>query len=153
MSRLFKAAWLALALAVLPATASAAVVQNVQVPLSVTVFSPCTGDIIPVSGFIHLVASSTNDGSGGFHVTVMDNVSQVSGVGSVTGATYHGVGGDWFSLNARPPFPFEATQTDVFGLISAGAAPNLVVTDTFHVTVNADGTITANVARFNVACR
>jgi hypothetical protein len=153
MSRLLKAALLALALAVVPATASAAVVQNVQLPLSITVFSPCTGDVIPVTGSIHLVASSTSDGSGGFHVTVMDNVSQVTGIGSVTGATYHGVGGDWFALNARPPFPFEATQTDVFGLISAGATPNLVVTDTLHITINANGTMTANVARFTVACR
>lgn len=153
MSRLLKAALLGLALSLVPATASAAVVQNVQVPLNITVFSPCTGDVIPVTGFIHLVASSTSDGSGGFHLTVMDNVSQVTGVGSVTGATYHGVGGDWFSLNAEPPFPFEATQTDVFGLISAGATPNLVVTDTLHITVNANGTVTANVVRFSAACR
>jgi hypothetical protein len=153
MCRLLKAALFGLALALVPATASAAVVQNVQLPLNITVFSPCTGDVIAVTGSIHFVASSTADGSGGFHVTFMDNVSQVTGVGSVTGATYRGVGGDWFALNAKPPFPFEATQTDVFGLISSGATPNLVVTDTIHITVNAGGTMTANVARFSVACR
>ncbi len=127
--------------------------QNVTIPLNLTVFSPCTGDLISVSGSIHLLATATADGAGGFHVSFMDNVSQVTGVGSVTGATYHGVGGDWFTANVRPPFPAEFTVTDVFGLISADSTPNLIVTDTFHITVNADGTLTANVARFSAACR
>ncbi len=153
MRRLLQAALLALALALIPAAASAAVVTNVRVPLNITVVSPCNGDVIAVTGNIHLLASSTSDGSGGFHMTFMDNVSQVTGVGSVSGATYHGVGGDWFSGNVRPPFPVEFTATDVFGLISAGSAPNFMVTDTFHITVNADGTLTANVARLSITCR
>lgn len=157
MRRLLQAGLLAVVLAVLlafmPATASAAVVANVRVPLNTAVVSPCNGDVIAVTGEIHLLASSTSDGAGGFHVKFMDNVSQVTGVGSVSGATYHGVGGDWFIANVSPPFPAEFTQTDVFGLISAGPAPNFVVTDTLHITVNADGTLTANVARFSIACR
>jgi hypothetical protein len=153
MRRLLQAGLLALVLALVPATASAAVVTNVRIPLDITVASPCNGDVIAVTGVIHLLASSTSDGAGGFHLTFMDNVSQVTGAGSVSGATYHGVGGDWFSGSARPPFPVEFTATDVFGLISTGSAPNFVVTDTFHITVNADGTLTANVARLSIACR
>jgi hypothetical protein len=150
---LLQAALLALALAVVPATASAAVVQNVRMQLNITVASPCNSDVIAVTGTIHLLASSTSDGSGGFHVSFMDNVSGITGVGSLSGATYHGVGGDWFSGNVRPPFPVEFTQTDVFGLISAGSAPNFIMTDTLHITVNADGTLTASVARLSIACR
>jgi hypothetical protein len=142
-----------LALVLVPTTASAAVVLNVTIPLNQEVFSPCTGDVIQATGFIHLVGTETVDGNGGFHMAFMVNVSQVTGVGSLTGATYHGVGGDWFTVNAQPPFPFEATQTDVFALVSSGSTPNLVVTDTFHITVNANGTVTANVARFSAACR
>jgi len=153
MRRFIQAALLASALAFMPGAASAAVVTNVQAPLNITVVSPCNGDVIAVTGSIHLLASSTSDGSGGFHITFMDNVSQVTGVGSVSGATYHGVGGDWFSANARPPFPVELTATDVFGLISTGSAPNFVVTDTLHITLNADGTLTANVARLSITCR
>jgi hypothetical protein len=153
MRRLLQAALLALALVLVPTSASAAVVQNVQIPLSQTVFNPCTGDVIAVTGSIHLLVTETADGSGGFHIAFMDNVSQVTGVGSATGATYHGVGGDWFTANVRPPFPAEKTATDVFGLISAGPSPNLVVTDTLHVTVNADGSVTAIVARFSISCQ
>jgi hypothetical protein len=152
MRRLLPALFLAAALCLVPATSSAAVVRNVQVPLSLTVFNPCNGDSIAVTGTIHLLASMTNDGGGGFHIAFMDNVSQVTGSGSVSGTTYHGVGGDWFTANVKPPFPVELTMTDVFGLISAGPSPNLVITDTFHITVNADGTLTANVARFSLSC-
>jgi hypothetical protein len=152
MRRLLPALFLAAALWLVPAASSAAVVQNVQVPLNVTVFNPCNGDLIAVTGSIHLLASTTSDGGGGFHIAFMDNVSQVTGTGSVSGATYHGVGGDWFTANVKPPFPVELTMTDVFGLISAGSSPNLVITDTFHITVNADGTLTANVARFSLSC-
>lgn len=153
MRRLLLALSLAAALSLVPGSASAAVIQNITVPLNQTVFSPCTGDVFQATGSIHLVETMTFDGSGGFHAAFMDNVSQVTGVGSVTGATYHGVGGGWFTVNGRLPFPIEATETDVFGLISAGSTPNLVVTATFHITINANGTITANVARFSAACR
>jgi len=152
MRRLLPALFLAAALWLVPVTSSAAVVQNVQVPLNVTVFNPCTGDLIAVSGSIHFLATMTQDQGGGFHISFMDNVSQVTGTGSVTGVTYHGVGGDWFTVNVRPPFPVEFTATDVFGLISQGPSPNLVVTDTFHITVNADGTMTANVSRLSISC-
>src|SRR6266568_1304743 len=101
MRRLLSVLFVVATLCLVPTTASAAAVQNVTIPLNLTVFSPCTGDLISVSGSIHLLATATADGAGGFHVSFMDNVSQVTGVGSVTGATYHGVGGDWFTANVR----------------------------------------------------
>src|SRR5712691_10828508 len=152
MRRLLSALFVAASLCLVPVTSSAAVVQNVQVPLNLTVFNPCTGDLIAVSGSIHLLATMTQDQDGGFHISFMDNVSQVTGTGSVTGVTYNGVGGDWFTADVRPPFPVEFTATDVFGLVSQGPSPNLVITVTFHITVNADGTLTANVLRFSLSC-
>jgi hypothetical protein len=153
MRRLLQAALLALALAVVPATASAAVVQNITMPISRTLLNPCTNDVVTVSGNFHLVISSTADGSGGFHMTFMDNVSGVTGVGVPSGVTYHGVGGDWFAGNIHPPFPNEFTFTDVFGIISTGSSPNLFATDTIHFTVDANGTVTAQVVKFTLACR
>jgi hypothetical protein len=152
MRRLLPALFLAAALWLVPATSSAAVIQNVNMPLNQTVFNPCSGDLFVASGTIHVVIAETADSSGGFHAHLDVNVSSVTGVGSVTGATYHGVGGFWTEFNAHPPFPFETTATNVFGLISTGSSPNLMVTFTLHITVNADGTLTANVARFSLSC-
>jgi hypothetical protein len=152
MRRLLPALFLATALWLVPAASSAAVIQNMSVPLNQTVFNPCTGDFFLASGTIHIVLTQTADASGGFHFDVDVNVSDVTGVGSVTGATYQGVGGFWLAFNADPPFPFTVTATNVFGLISQGPSPNLVVTATFHLTVNADGSVTSSVDRFSLAC-
>jgi hypothetical protein len=154
MRRLLPALFLAAALCLVPATSSAAVIQNVQLPLNVTfVNTPCTGDTITFTGNIHLVIAMTTDASGGFHLHFDNNVSGVTGVGVPSGTTYHGIGGGWFEVNANPPFPVIATETDVFGLISTGSSSNFVVTVTLHMTVNADGSITAQVMRISITCR
>src|SRR6266436_2813563 len=129
MRRLLSALFLAAALWLVPATSSAAVIQNANMPLNQTVFNPCSGDLFVASGTIHVVAAETADASGGFHFHLDVNVSDVTGVGSVTGAT------------------------NVFGLISTGSSPNLVVTFTMHITVNSDGSIVSSVSRISVACR
>lgn len=131
--------------------AQAAVQFNQNVPLNVTEFNPCTGETIAFSGEIHLLFGETASSNGGLHVIFMDNVNDVKGV-SNTGTTYSGVGGDWSSFNAMPPYPFEATATDVFGLISHGSTPNFKVIATFHITVNANGSITAFVTDLRITC-
>jgi hypothetical protein len=152
MRRFLPAVSLAAVLWLVPVTSSAAVVTNMTVPLNQTVFNPCTSDLIAFTGNIHIVVAMTPDASGGFHFHADVNVSGVTGVGVPSGITYHGVGGDWVEFNAKPPFPVAATFTNVFGLISTGSSPNFVVTETLHMTVNADGTMTANVARFSITC-
>jgi hypothetical protein len=154
MRRLLQAALLTLVLVLVPTTASAAVVQNVRVPLDVTfVGNPCTGDDMHFTGTIHLLAAETLDGSGGIHIHFDNNVSGVTAVGTPSGTVYHGVGGGWFELNARNPYPNVATETDVFGLISAGSSPNFFAIATFHITVNANGTLTSDVARVSIGCK
>ena len=153
MRRLFQAALLALALVIVPTTSSAAVVQNIRVPLDVTFPNPCTADTMHFTGTIHLLAAETSDGSGGFHIHFDNNVSGVTAVGSPSGTVYHGVGGGWFELNARDPYPFVATSTSTFGLVSVGSAPNFFEQTTFHITVNANGTITSDVAKVSITCR
>jgi hypothetical protein len=153
MRRLLQAALLVLALILVPTSASAAVVQNERVPLDMTIFNQCTGDTIRFTGTIHFLAAATADGNGGFHIHFDDNVSGVTGVGVPSGPTYHGVGGDWFEANVRPPFPVVVTRTDVFGLISTGSAPNLMIKAVFHITINANGTMTSQVDKFSFTCR
>ena len=154
MRRLLQALLLVMALVLVPTTASAAVVQNVRVPLDVTFLgNPCTGDDMHFTGTIHLLAAETSDGNGGFHLHVDNNVSGVTAAGSPSGIVYHGVGGGWFEVNARPPFPFVSTETDVFGLISVGPTKNFFAKATFHITVNANGTVTSSVEQISVGCK
>jgi hypothetical protein len=148
--------WLAvpvalMALAVGSMGAQAAVQFNQVVPLNVTEFNPCTGQPIAFSGTIHLLMGETASSNGGFHTFFMDNVSNVTGI-SADGTIYSGVGGDWAELNAVPPFPSATTATDVFGLISHGSTANFKVIATFHLTVNADGTVTSTVTDLRITC-
>jgi hypothetical protein len=152
MLKVLLAGCIASVLLLVPTSASAATVQ-MRLPLNQTFFNPCTGDTITFTGTINLVTGVTADGSGGFHVLFADNVSDVTGIGVPSGIVYQGVGGDWFETNVKPPFPAEFTATDVINFLSAGAAPNFVANDTIHFTVNANGTITAQVVRFSLTCK
>jgi len=139
------------ALAVSSIGAQAAVQFNQVVPLNVTEFNPCTGEVIAFSGSIHLLFGETPSANGGIHVIFEDNVNDVKGL-SDTGTVYSGVGGDWSEFNAVPPYPFTTTATDVFGLISHGSSPNFKVIATFHITVNANGTLTSTVGDLRFSC-
>src|SRR5260370_33108598 len=90
MRRLLPGLFLAAVLWLVPATSSAAVVQNVTVPLTATILNPCTGDTINFTGNIHFVAAMTPDASGGCHFHFHDNVSPVPRVGAPTGGPIHG---------------------------------------------------------------
>jgi hypothetical protein len=149
--RLLAVPMAAIALAVSSLGAQAAVQFNQDVPLNVTEFNPCTGELIAFSGSIHLLFGETASANGGFHIFFMDNVNDVKGV-SDTGTIYSGVGGDWSEVNVVPPYPFTITSTDVFGLISHGATANFKVIATFHLTVNANGSVTSTVSDLRVSC-
>src|SRR5260370_32134525 len=88
-----------------PATSSAAVVQNVTVPLTATILNPCTGDTINFTGNIHFVAAMTPDASGGVPFPFHDNASGGTRGGLPSGITYPGVGGFLFWVKPDPPFP------------------------------------------------
>jgi hypothetical protein len=152
MRKVLLAAWIASVLLLVPTSASAATVQ-MRLPLNQTFLNQCTGDTITFTGTINFVIGETADVSGGFHLQFEDNVSNVTGVGVPSGIVYQGVGGDWFEANVQPPFPAEFTATDVINFLSVGATPNFVANDTIHFTVNANGTVTAQVVRISFTCR
>lgn len=131
--------------------ALATVQFNQDVQLNVIVVNPCTAETIAFSGTIHLLFGETAPANGGFHILAEDNVQDLKEL-STTGTTYSGVGGDWFELNTIPPYPFVATETDVFGLIGQGSTANFKAIATFHITVNADGTLTSTVSDVRITC-
>src|SRR5215467_3765370 len=52
-----------------------------------------------------------------------------------------------------PGFPFNTTLVNNFRIIGQGTGNNFLVHETFHITVNADGTMTAFVDNFSVDCK
>ncbi len=157
----FAAALLAMVLGALAllgsAPAQAAVTTNISVPFDTVVFVPCAnggaGEDVHLTGDLHIVITSTADGAGGFHDSFHAQPQGISGTGSVTGAKYQATGVTRGDFNVKPPYPFETTFVNNFRIIGQGPGNNFLVHENFHVTVNANGTLTASVDNFSVECK
>ncbi len=113
----------------------------------------CTGEPVAWTLRQEILLTTTIDESGGFHGSFHFHDLGSSGVGLVTGAQYrlsqaqnesYNVGGD-----ALP-----TTDTAIFlrRFISQGSLPNFRVTNVFHYTIDAQGTLTAYRNTFDRTC-
>jgi hypothetical protein len=128
---------------------------NERVPLALTVNNPCTGEEVFIEGTDHLVFHRTVDANGGFHVKVHSNF-EGQGV-SPSGAKYV------LHTSANNRFYFRAesaendTFTDTFKIIRQGSATpeadDFELKLTFHVTINANGEVTAIVDKYEAECK
>jgi hypothetical protein len=123
-------------------------------PIELTVFVPCAngglGEDVELSGTIHDL----------FHVTVTDNTVHVkthdqpqgvTGTGLVTGDKYQGTGVSQDEFTAA--VGQEETFINNFRIIGQGNGNNFLVHENFHITVNANGTITSFHDNFTVDCK
>ena len=136
-----------------PATVRAANDYNTTIHVTAAVeTSPCVlGDVLNLSGDMHILMTSTSSG-GGYHMTYHFN-SQLSGYGLVTGLRYVNSTDEdeeWF---AGAPYPVVHTHTYNLDMLSQSGADNYVVSMTMHETVNAFGVPTATVDRMQAECR
>jgi hypothetical protein len=119
---------------------------STTIPLDGIRSGDCTGEDVELSGTIHLVSQLQSDGSEVGHI----NYQGVSGVGLTSGTTYRSSSVDNFRLAA--PFPSDITSVRSLRLISPGPEDDLLVRFLFHITVNANGEITAEVEDVNFEC-
>jgi hypothetical protein len=83
-------------------------------------------------------------------------VLRVEGVGLTTGLDYHWNGDFSLESNAdiTPPFfPHEETFVVTNKIIGNGPVPNEKMSQTFHITINADGTVTVLRSDFDISCQ
>ena len=135
-----------------PASVQAAAVTETTVetiPFE-DVVQGCGEDII-INGEIHVVFHVTEDASGGFHVHTLFHPQGLTGVGATSGATYHAVGETKTSFNTNGATTY--TFVNNFKMIGEGQAPNYLVHNTVHVTINANGEPSAFVDNTSVECR
>lgn len=131
------------------ANAAASVVVNIDIPVSGAVFNPCNGETVTFTGVDHFTMSLTFDGAGGFHANAHDNV-HVTATGSL-GNSYEGNQEDNNPFNGR--VGVEQTFGLTFSEISTGSAPNFEQHILEHITVDANGRVTAFFSNFSSNCR
>jgi hypothetical protein len=128
--------------------------QNVQVPIDLLVFVPCAaqgaGELVQLSGPLHILFTTTIDDRGGFHSKFHNQPQGVSGTGLTTGASYNATGVTQGNFNGK--VGYETTFVNNFKIVGQGPGNNFMIHETFHVTVNANGTLTAFVDQTSIVC-
>ena len=125
--------------AALPATSD-------QLPLYFLRSADCTGEVVEISGTIHMVNQTQADGSMIGHF----NYQNVQGLGLTSGKAYRVSAVDQVRLQA--PFPTSIASVQSFHLISPGGDSNLLVQVLYHITVNANGEVTVAIDDLNTQC-
>lgn len=138
-------------------SALAAVDTNIKIPfedIQPTVPNFCNGDEILLTGDIHILFTTTIDASGGGHFTFHFQPAGASGVGVPSGLRYRAVGLTRGSDNFTPGQTTTMTFVNNFRLIAPGpGGGTLHFHENIHVTINPNGTVTADVEHVSVTCR
>ena len=144
-----KTVLLALLAAVLALLGSAApslagTVSNMSFPIAFNVFVPCAnggaGEVVALTGDLHDRFDLTFD-SDGMRVDIHDNPQGISGRGLTTGDKYQATGVT--SLSLRSAGSIGLTYVDNFRIIGQGPGNNFLFHDNLHLSINADGDVTA----------
>jgi hypothetical protein len=137
---------------VAPAWGANVVNYTFHVPASVQI-NPCfPGDVVNLNGDIHVVVTSTPDGSGGYHSTNSIN-SQLKGLSITTGTGYVNSENQQKNTSMQPPFPAVTYDRYDFDLISQSATDNYQLHMQTHETMTAMGVPAVVVDHYWMDCR
>jgi hypothetical protein len=122
-------------------------------PQSFVLLNPCTGHLVAFSGEDDALVHVTIDPAGGLHRVGVVHVSE-TGTDLVTGETFRAVGAvlsvDSLDLSGSRS---ELTLKQGTSFVGQGPGNNLIQHETIHVTVDANGDVTASVDQLSIECR
>jgi len=129
---------------------------SMEIPLAFSMSIPCAnqgnGEVVDFSGTLHAVFSSTVNGNN-IHLNLLFNPQGIKGLGETTGDVWQATGETREDMTASiSAFPFTNTFVNNFKLID-GRGGSFLIHENFHVTVNANGTVTALHDNFTFTCR
>jgi hypothetical protein len=124
-----------------------------KIPVDFNLFIPCVGEEVHLTGRLHLLIHVTLDNAGGAHVKLQENNQGVSGTGLTTGDKYQSTGASNSVFQFHTKVGDEQTFVFSFNFIGQGNGNKLLVHVTQHVTVNANGIVTAEVENISIECK
>jgi hypothetical protein len=136
-----------------PGRAAAAVTDVAIIPAMTPIVNPCSGISFVISGDVRMTVRVTTNGEK-VYVGASLNTQGVKAVDPITGKTLAVVSNtEEFSEEIGAHSAYTTTFTDSLEFVEpTGAADNFVSHLTVHLTVNADGTATAEVTNIEVRC-
>jgi hypothetical protein len=114
---------------------------------------PCADETIVFHGLVHWVTHTTVDDTGGRHVTGETNFHDVKGVAETSGTRYRLNAVNHFHTNFTNGASTHQESEDNVLIISAGPGDNLNARAFYHLTRNAEDTVTVEFVHAEVACR
>ena len=130
--------------------------QNESIPIDLIVFVSCAnggaGELIFMSGDLHILTHYTLSNSGNYHVKQHFQPQGISGYGEVTGDKYQATGVTQEEFNTNGPLPITDSFVNNFRMIGQGPNNNYQVHQNMHVTINANGVLTSFVDNSSVDC-
>jgi hypothetical protein len=142
--------------AMLALPANAGVVTNEVVPFTTTVTIDCDQDgtpedIVPLSGQLHVLITTTSNAT----VTTIRDLfvpRNVTGTGTITGATYRGVGNTQDTTIQVTGGPNVFTFVNNFYIVGQDEGYRYLIHETFHVTIDANGNVVVSQDNAFVTC-
>ena len=110
------------------------------------------GEAIHLSGTLLAQFSFTETSGGNVEIGFHFNPQGITGVGLTSGATYHATGETLGTTTIRATGGISDTFVNNFKIIGEGSALNFLETDVIHVTVNANGVVTATGEKSMIRC-
>jgi hypothetical protein len=140
------------------ASPAAGFTSQASVPLSLSVYVSCAaggaGEVVDLAGSLHILTHVTLNAAGGYVFRTHSQPQGVSGSGATTGTKYQGTGVTQETTHAAAAgLPYTHTAINNFRIIGRGPDNNYLVHVNTHVTVNANGDVTAEVSHASIECR
>jgi hypothetical protein len=124
---------------------------NDVVPFFAVFPDPCTGELVTLTGNLHVLVHVTENAGGGTEMKAHFQPQGITGVGE-SGTMYQGTGvTQTMTENSAGP-QVSSTLINNFRIISHGPSDNFTVHLTVHVTVNGNGELTAEVVDTRTEC-
>jgi hypothetical protein len=149
--------WLSLvllALAASPALAdSSSGAESIRFTVDRLLANPCPGgEALYLQGDLHMVIRS-DIVNGKQHYRLHYNQQNIVGTGLTTGTEYRVSGTENTTLNWEVfSAPVDSTQVVQVHIIGQGTDADYLLRETFHVTVNANGELTASLDDMKLTC-
>lgn len=145
---------MAVVLALPQSAAAQATVFDLQatVPIATTIINPCTFESLALNGTEFFKLHQVGDATGGAHVTL-----NLDTTGTASGAviSYAYTENDTFAFHLNPFIATADTARLSTKAMLRGAAKgdNSIMRIAFHITMNADGTLTSVVDQISTICK
>jgi len=123
-----------------------------KVPVDTTLINDCTEEAVQLTGDVNFLFHVTEDANGGLHVQLHTSAQGITGTGLESGTQYRVVGVTRDEYYFGPGETREETYVNSVRLVSNGSSDNLLVTQIFHVTFNANGEPTVELVREDIQC-